>query len=180
MCLSRPLSSSSDAPSVTPASVHCISSCPSNQPARWCACPPSSPRLHAAWRAGWRAAVWALCCSLGTSRSSFFASRVRMLIIGLALRSEDFCASTGITRTRSRIEMLFPRSQMVVTAKAHGLSAIVSSAFPLCRPLRSLADSFVRRTCTSRTFLDSSQPNLPYANALRIAGYASTTRTRPT
>lgn len=42
----------------------------------------------------------------------------------LLFASEDYCASTGIIRSRSRRELLFPRAQIVTIAKAYGLSAI--------------------------------------------------------
>ncbi|CAO1629625.1 unnamed protein product [Sympodiomycopsis kandeliae] len=45
-------------------------------------------------------------------------------ISSLLFASEDFCHSAGIVRTRSRRELLFPRQQMSLTAKAYGLSAI--------------------------------------------------------
>ena len=46
-------------------------------------------------------------------------------ISALLFASEDYCASTGIVRTRSRRELLFPRAHMATVAKAHGLDAIV-------------------------------------------------------
>lgn len=38
--------------------------------------------------------------------------------------SEDYCASTGIIRTRGRKELLFPRAQLATIAKAYQLQAI--------------------------------------------------------
>lgn len=46
------------------------------------------------------------------------------IVTSLLFASEDFCHSAGITRTRSRRELLFPRQQMALVAKAYGLSAI--------------------------------------------------------
>lgn len=46
------------------------------------------------------------------------------VVSSLLFASEDFCHSAGITRTRSRRELLFPRQQMALIAKAFGLSAI--------------------------------------------------------
>lgn len=34
------------------------------------------------------------------------------------------CADVGLTRTRRRSELLYPRSKLVTTAKAFGLQAI--------------------------------------------------------
>ena len=34
------------------------------------------------------------------------------------------CADVGLIRTASRMEMLYPRSQLVTAAKAYGLQAI--------------------------------------------------------
>ncbi|PWN49128.1 beta subunit of citrate lyase [Violaceomyces palustris] len=56
------------------------------------------------------------------SSSSSNASPVR--ISALLFASEDYCASTGILRTRSRRELLFPRAQMATIARAYGLQAI--------------------------------------------------------
>lgn len=39
--------------------------------------------------------------------------------------SEDYCAATGVRRTRDRRGLLFPRSQLVTIAKAYQLQAIV-------------------------------------------------------
>lgn len=39
--------------------------------------------------------------------------------------SEDYCAATRIKRTRDRQSLLFPRAQLVTTARAYGLQAIV-------------------------------------------------------
>ncbi|CEH15156.1 related to citrate lyase beta subunit [Ceraceosorus bombacis] len=45
-------------------------------------------------------------------------------IAALLFASEDYCAASGIQRSRSRKELLFPRAHMATIAKAHGLSAI--------------------------------------------------------
>lgn len=42
----------------------------------------------------------------------------------LLFAAEDYCASSSITRTPSRVEMLFARSSVVTHAKAFGLNAI--------------------------------------------------------
>ncbi|EIN12833.1 citrate lyase beta subunit [Punctularia strigosozonata HHB-11173 SS5] len=42
----------------------------------------------------------------------------------LLFAAEDFCADTSIVRTRSRSELLYARSRMVIAAKAFGLEAI--------------------------------------------------------
>ncbi|PPR07105.1 hypothetical protein CVT24_010941 [Panaeolus cyanescens] len=42
----------------------------------------------------------------------------------LLFAAEDYCADTGILRTSSRAELLFTRSQIVITAKAFGLGAV--------------------------------------------------------
>lgn len=42
----------------------------------------------------------------------------------LLFGSEDFCHSAGIVRGRSRRELLVPRQQMALTAKAYGMAAI--------------------------------------------------------
>lgn len=42
----------------------------------------------------------------------------------LLFAAEDYCADTGIVRTPTRRELLFTRSQIVITAKAFGLEAI--------------------------------------------------------
>lgn len=46
------------------------------------------------------------------------------IVSSLLFASEDFCHTAGITRTRSRRELLFPRQQMALMAKAYGLTAI--------------------------------------------------------
>ncbi|EPQ27754.1 uncharacterized protein PFL1_04891 [Pseudozyma flocculosa PF-1] len=51
-------------------------------------------------------------------------SRPSAEISALVFASEDYCASTGIIRTRSRRELLFPRAHMATIAKAHNLAAI--------------------------------------------------------
>lgn len=45
-------------------------------------------------------------------------------LVGIMFASEDFCASSGIIRTSSRLELLHARSSIVVAAQAYGLSAI--------------------------------------------------------
>lgn len=42
----------------------------------------------------------------------------------LLFAAEDFCADTGITRTKYRRELAYARSATVLAAKAYGLSAI--------------------------------------------------------
>ncbi|KAI0304346.1 citrate lyase beta subunit [Multifurca ochricompacta] len=42
----------------------------------------------------------------------------------LLFAAEDYCADTSIIRTASRQELLYPRSQIAITAKAFGLDAI--------------------------------------------------------
>jgi len=42
----------------------------------------------------------------------------------LLFAAEDYCADTGIIRTKSRQELLYTRSQIAITAKAFGLDAI--------------------------------------------------------
>lgn len=42
----------------------------------------------------------------------------------LLFAAEDYCADTGIMRTPSRRELLYTRSEIVITAKAFGLEAI--------------------------------------------------------
>ncbi|EGN98040.1 hypothetical protein SERLA73DRAFT_182896 [Serpula lacrymans var. lacrymans S7.3] len=42
----------------------------------------------------------------------------------LLFASEDYCADTSVIRTKSRQELLFVRSRIVITAKAFGLNAI--------------------------------------------------------
>lgn len=46
------------------------------------------------------------------------------ILSSLLFASEDYCAQTGIIRTRHRRELLFPRAQIVTLAKAYGLTAI--------------------------------------------------------
>ncbi|KAK4688761.1 citrate lyase subunit beta-like protein, partial [Tremellales sp. Uapishka_1] len=43
---------------------------------------------------------------------------------GLLFAAEDYCADVGLSRTDSRMELLYPRSQVVTTARAYGLQAI--------------------------------------------------------
>jgi len=45
-------------------------------------------------------------------------------IVALLFASEDYCASTGIQRTRDRKSLLFPRAHMATIAKAYNLAAI--------------------------------------------------------
>ncbi|SJX65205.1 related to citrate lyase beta subunit [Sporisorium reilianum f. sp. reilianum] len=45
-------------------------------------------------------------------------------IVALLFASEDYCASTGIVRTRARTSLLFPRAHMATIAKAYHLAAI--------------------------------------------------------
>lgn len=45
-------------------------------------------------------------------------------IVALLFASEDYCASTGVLRTRDRKSLLFPRAHMATIAKAYNLSAI--------------------------------------------------------
>ncbi|TKY88357.1 hypothetical protein EX895_002709 [Sporisorium graminicola] len=45
-------------------------------------------------------------------------------IVALLFASEDYCASTGILRTRDRKSLLFPRAHMATIAKAYNLAAI--------------------------------------------------------
>lgn len=45
-------------------------------------------------------------------------------VVALLFASEDYCASTGILRTRDRKSLLFPRAHMATIAKAYNLSAI--------------------------------------------------------
>jgi citrate lyase subunit beta-like protein len=43
---------------------------------------------------------------------------------GLLFAAEDFCASTGIVRSKSRIELLHARSRLILAAKAFQVPAI--------------------------------------------------------
>ncbi|KAJ1021133.1 hypothetical protein NDA16_003919 [Ustilago loliicola] len=45
-------------------------------------------------------------------------------VVALLFASEDYCASTGILRTRDRKSLLFPRAHMATIAKAYNLAAI--------------------------------------------------------
>ncbi|CCF49429.1 hypothetical protein NDA11_003214 [Ustilago hordei] len=45
-------------------------------------------------------------------------------IVALLFASEDYCASTGILRTRDRKSLLFPRAHMATIAKGYNLAAI--------------------------------------------------------
>jgi len=46
------------------------------------------------------------------------------VLTALLFAAEDYCADTSIIRTKSRIELLYTRSQVVIAAKAFGLDAI--------------------------------------------------------
>ncbi|SHO76049.1 Uncharacterized protein MSYG_0384 [Malassezia sympodialis ATCC 42132] len=48
----------------------------------------------------------------------------RISLAALLFASEDYCAATRIKRTRDRRSLLFPRAQLVTTARAYGLQAI--------------------------------------------------------
>lgn len=48
--------------------------------------------------------------------------------------AEDYCADTGIVRTKARTEMLFARSAVVNAAKAYGLQAIDMVRGTQCEP----------------------------------------------
>ena len=48
-------------------------------------------------------------------------------VAAVLFASEDYCASTGVRRTRSRKGLLYPRAKMVTIAKAMGIEAIVLS-----------------------------------------------------
>ena len=56
--------------------------------------------------------------------------RVLSKVFGTQLEAD--CADTGIIRTKSRQELLYTRSHIVVTAKAFGLSAIDMVRYTLC------------------------------------------------
>ena len=45
-------------------------------------------------------------------------------VAALMFASEDYCAATGIRRTRDLQSLLYPRAQMATIAKAYGLQAI--------------------------------------------------------
>ncbi|KLO17277.1 citrate lyase beta subunit [Schizopora paradoxa] len=45
-------------------------------------------------------------------------------LTALLFAAEDYCADTSIIRTKSRLELLYTRSQVVIAAKAFGLDAI--------------------------------------------------------
>lgn len=47
-----------------------------------------------------------------------------MELVGLLFAAEDFCASTHILRSSSRIELLHARSSIVIAARAFGLAAV--------------------------------------------------------
>lgn len=67
-------------------------------------------------------AVWNLK-EIASWESDFGAQQGGKLM-ALLFASEDYCADTSVIRTASRQELLFVRSQIVVTAKASGLDAI--------------------------------------------------------
>lgn len=46
-------------------------------------------------------------------------------VSGVMFASEDYCAATGVQRTRSRKSLLFPRAHMATIAQAFGIQAIV-------------------------------------------------------
>ncbi|KAG8725109.1 hypothetical protein FRC09_008452 [Ceratobasidium sp. 395] len=48
----------------------------------------------------------------------------QVFVSSLLFAAEDYCADTSIIRTRSREELLYPRSQMATAAKAFGLKCI--------------------------------------------------------
>lgn len=50
-----------------------------------------------------------------------------------SFRADADCADVGIIRTKSRLEMLYPRSQLVTAAKAYGLQAIDLVSLPSAR-----------------------------------------------
>jgi len=77
--------------------------------------------------------------SLLSSLIAHHGSLAKAGIAALLFASEDYCAATGIERTRGRMELLYPRAQLVTVAKAFGVGAIVSpvaaAALLLLRPL---------------------------------------------
>ncbi|KAJ8509117.1 hypothetical protein ONZ45_g8686 [Pleurotus djamor] len=58
------------------------------------------------------------------SWKSEYAPESSGVISALLFAAEDYCADTSIVRSRSRRELLFTRSQIVVAARAFGLDAI--------------------------------------------------------
>lgn len=46
------------------------------------------------------------------------------ILTALLFAAEDYCADTSVIRSRSRLELLYARSQVVTAAKAFGLEAI--------------------------------------------------------
>ncbi|KAF9046465.1 Pyruvate/Phosphoenolpyruvate kinase-like domain-containing protein [Panaeolus papilionaceus] len=61
----------------------------------------------------------------------------------LLFAAEDYCADTGIIRTPSRTELLFTRSQIVITAKAFGLGAVDMVCIDYAKGLDVLRDESV-------------------------------------
>lgn len=58
-----------------------------------------------------------------SGRMETYQHKIR--IAALMFASEDYCASTGIRRSRNLQSLLFPRAHLVTVAKAYGLQAIV-------------------------------------------------------
>jgi len=58
------------------------------------------------------------------SWTSEFGSDKGGELTALLFAAEDYCADTSVVRTTSKRELLFVRSQVVITAKAFGLEAI--------------------------------------------------------
>lgn len=58
-----------------------------------------------------------------SGRMATYQHKIR--IAALMFASEDYCASTGIRRSRNLQSLLFPRAHLVTVAKAYGLQAIV-------------------------------------------------------
>lgn len=57
-----------------------------------------------------------------SGRMATYQHKIR--IAALMFASEDYCASTGIRRSRNLQSLLFPRAHLVTVAKAYGLQAI--------------------------------------------------------
>ncbi|KAF8609711.1 beta subunit of citrate lyase [Ceratobasidium sp. AG-I] len=57
-------------------------------------------------------------------RTSKSGAGDKVIVSSLLFAAEDYCADTSIIRTRSRQELLYPRSQMATAAKAFGLQCI--------------------------------------------------------
>lgn len=64
---------------------------------------------------------------LAAQRMASLENKAR--VVALMFSSEDYCASTGIRRTRDRRSLLYPRANLATVAKAYGLQAIVSANF---------------------------------------------------